>query len=336
MRRRTGTTTVTGMALAAVMVLGLTGCGLRDDRAEPLDPGSTLAATTTTGAAATTPSTTVPVAGCTTTTAQPTTHVYDQIAGVDPELLSLDVYGLPEGCGPSPVVFYVHGGAWRIGDKSTPSTRTKADWAAANGWTLVSVNYRLSTEGSGVVWPTHGEDVATAIAWTLDHADELGIDPERVAVTGHSAGAHIASMIAVDPSLLGGVGLDREDVDCLVSLDTEGYDIQERIDTSGEATDEVFLAVFGTDPLAQADASPLVVLGDAGGPVADAAIVTRGTPTRQAQAQAFADLLTANGSEVELIRADGYSHAEVNAALGQPGETVETPAITGFLQRCLA
>ena len=182
MRRRTGTTTATGMALAAVMVLGLAGCGLRDDRAEPLDPGSTLAATTTTGAAATTPSTTVPVAGCTTTTAQPTTHVYDQIAGVDPELLSLDVYGLPEGCGPSPVVFYVHGGAWRIGDKSTPSTRTKADWAAANGWTLVSVNYRLSTDGSGVVWPTHGEDVATAIAWTLDHADELGIDPERVAV----------------------------------------------------------------------------------------------------------------------------------------------------------
>ena len=37
-----------------------------------------------------------------------------------------------------------------------------------------------------------------------------------------------------------------------------------------------------------------------------------------------------------LIRADGYSHAEVNAALGQPGETVETPMITAFLQRCLA
>jgi acetyl esterase/lipase len=264
------------------------------------------------------------------------TAPYAAVAGVDPNLLSVDVYALPDGCGPSPVVFWVHGGGWRVGDKANEGVETKAAWAASHGWTLVSVNYRLSTEGSGVMWPTHGQDVADAISWTLDHSDRFGLDPARVAIIGHSAGAHIASMVTVDPSLTAGAGLDRSAVDCLVALDTEGYDVQERVDSSGEVTDQMYTAAFGTDPTALAAASPLQVLQASGGPVADAVIVTRGLPKRRAQAEAFADALRAAGSEVEVIDATGYSHADVNQLLGEAGETVETPTITAFLQRCLA
>ena len=81
--------------------------------------------------------------------------------------------------------------------------------------------------------------------------------PTRVAVMGHSAGGHIVSMLAVDPELLAAVGHDRGDVDCLVSLDTEGYDLVERMGTGGDITDEMVANAFGTDPAALAAASPL-------------------------------------------------------------------------------
>ena len=321
---------MTALAVLLVSAVALAGCGgssaggASGSGADVPDDGGTLPAAVT----ASTPS------RCTTTDV--VTAPYANVPGVDPDLLSVDVYALPEGCGPSPVVFWVHGGGWRLGDKANEGVDTKAAWAAAHGWALVSVNYRLSTEGSGVMWPTHGQDVADAVSWTLDHSDRFGLDPGRVAIVGHWAGAPIASMVAVDAALTAGAGLDRSAVSCLVALDTEGYDVQERVDSSGGVTDQMYAAAFGTDPAALAAASPLQVLEQTGGPVADAVIVTRGLPKRRAQAQAFADALRAAGSQVEVVDATGYSHADVNHQLGVPGETVETPTITAFLQRCLA
>lgn len=311
--------TLAAVAVLLAAALALAGCGSDGSENDGASSGAPTAVTS--------PS-------CTDT--EVVTAPYATVAGVDPNLLSVDVYALPDGCGPSPVVFWVHGGGWRIGDKANEGVETKAAWAASHGWTLVSVNYRLSTEGSGVMWPTHGQDVADAISWTLDHSDRFGLDPARVAIIGHSAGAHIASMVTVDPTLTAGASLDRSAVDCLVALDTEGYDVQERVDSSGEVTDQMYTAAFGTDPAALAAASPLQVLQASGGPVADAVIVTRGLPKRRAQAEAFADALRAAGSEVEVIDATGYSHADVNHQLGVDGELVETPTITAFLQRCLA
>jgi acetyl esterase/lipase len=326
--RRTSTTAAVAATLL-VVALALAGCGSSGDG----DTGAAVGLPDDGGTLPAALPASVP-ARCTST--EVVTMPYATVAGVDPDLLSVDVYALPDGCGPSPVVFWVHGGGWRTGDKANEGVDTKAAWAAAHGWTLVSVNYRLSTEGSGVMWPTHGQDVADAVSWTLEHSDRFGLDPGRVAIIGHSAGAHIASMVAVDPTLTAGAELDRSAVDCLVALDTEGYDVQERVDSSGEATDQMYTAAFGTDPAALAAASPLQVLQQAGGPVADAVIVTRGLPKRRAQAEAFADALRAAGSEVEVVDATGYSHADVNHQLGVPGETVETPTITAFLQRCLA
>jgi arylformamidase len=323
-------------AVLLVAAVALAGCGAGGSGSaggDPGDPGTGIEVPDDGGTLPAPLPASIP-ARCTST--EVVTAPYATVAGVDPDLSSVDVYALPEGCGPSPVVFWVHGGGWRIGDKANEGVDTKAAWAAAHGWTLVSVNYRLSTEGSGVMWPTHGQDVADAVSWTLDHSDRFGLDPGRVAIIGHSAGAHIASMVAVDPTLTAGADLDRSAVDCLVALDTEGYDVQERVDSSGEVTDEMYTAAFGSDPAALAAASPLQVLERAGGPVADAVIVTRGLPKRRAQAQAFADALRAAGSAVEVVDATGYSHADVNHQLGVAGETVETPTITAFLQRCLA
>ena len=287
--------------------------------------------------------TTVPAASgasdtgrCTIAPDAPTKIEYQQVAGVDPNLLSLEAYGPASGCPALPVVFWVHGGGWFAGDMDNEGTATKAAWAAEHGWALVAVNYRLSTPGADVMWPVHGQDAATAVGYTLDHADELGIDPSSVAVMGHSAGGHIVSMLAVDPDLLAEVGHDRSDVDCFVSLDTEGYDLVERVGAGGDITDDMVANAFGTDPAAQAAASPRQTLEQVGGPVADALLVTRGLPRRKAQAAAFADALRTAGGTVTVVDAEGYTHGDVSLKLGTADDAVVTPPVTTFLESCLA
>jgi acetyl esterase/lipase len=155
--------------------------------------------------------------------------VYADRAGVDPNLTSVDVY-LPAGCGPVPVVMWVHAGGWQRGDKSGANVERKAAWAESLGAALVSVNYRLSTPGSGVMWPDHGDDVAAAVAWAQAEGAAVGLDSERVALVGHSAGAHLVSIVGTDPGLLTGAGADPLGISCVVALDVD-YDLA---DASGQ------------------------------------------------------------------------------------------------------
>jgi acetyl esterase/lipase len=340
MRRRVGASTRVAVVLTAVLVLA-TGCGRRDDSsaADPASGGAAVTATTASTTPTPTPTASGPEGvtdGCTTPAASPTTVAYAQVPGVDPNLMSVDVYGLPAGCGPAPVVFWVHGGGWSKGDKANEGTASKAAWAASHGWALVAVNYRLSVPGAGVVWPTHGRDVAAAVTYTLDHAEQFGIDPARVALMGHSAGAHIVSFLAVAPDQLAVSGREAPAVSCLVALDTEGYDLVDRVDTGPDITDEMIANAFGIDTTALVAASPLQTLQANRGTPPDAIVVTRGLPQRKAQANDFADALKAHGAEVTVVDATGYSHADVSVRLGSPSDTVVTPPVTTFLESCLA
>ena len=155
----------------------------------------------------------------------------------DPVLQSLDLY-LPSsatdassGTGEDaastpasrPVLVMVHGGGWKQGDKTnTGVIAPKAAWAVDRGWVFVSVNYRLSP---AVRHPEHAKDVAAAIAWVRDHASEFQGDPERIVVMGHSAGAHLAAIVATDRRLLDAHGMDPAELAGVVLLDGAGYDI---------------------------------------------------------------------------------------------------------------
>ena len=110
--------------------------------------------------------------------------------------LRLDVYrpaGTPEPGARRPVVLQIHGGAWVIGDKreqGIPLLR----YLAARGWVGFNVNYRLSP---GATFPDHLVDVKASLAWIRAHADEYGIDPDFVVVTGGSAGGHLTALMAL-------------------------------------------------------------------------------------------------------------------------------------------
>jgi len=265
---------------------------------------------------------------CRESSTKPSTFAYADRPGVDPNLTSVDVY-VPAGCGPAPVVMWVHGGGWRRGDKAGGNVERKAVWAESLGAALVSVNYRLSTPGSGVMWPDHGDDVAAAIAWVQSAGASLGLDPQRVALVGHSAGAHLVSIVGTDPALLTDVGADPSRVDCVVALDVD-YDLA---DASGQA---LITNAFGTDPVVIADASPPIQVERNGAPPARFLVVTRGGAQRIAKAQGFVDAIGEVDGTAELLDANPYTHNEVSSRLGLPDETLITPPVTAFVNSCLA
>lgn len=119
--------------------------------------------------------------------------VYTKIAG---RRLKLDVY-MPASPGSArPAVMQIHGGAWIVGDKREQGIPLCLHLAAC-GWVAFNVNYRLSP---GATFPDHLIDLKRALAWIRAHASEYGVDPGFVAVTGGSAGGHLAALMALTPN----------------------------------------------------------------------------------------------------------------------------------------
>ena len=263
---------------------------------------------------------------------QPTRNLqYRKVKGVEPRLLSVDVYPPKSGC-PAPIVVWVHGGAWQVGDKSNQMAN-KVRLLNELGYVVVSVNYRLTDPAAAdpVQYPTHAEDVAAAIAWVHDRIGKFGGDPERIALMGHSAGAQIVAYIATDPQFLAAHDLALDDLACVAPIDTEGFDVTRQ----GQRGTQLYLDAFGTDPETWAEASAINHV-KAGAGIPPHLLVRRGTLPRQRQLEAYANALTAAGVPVKIVDARGLSHNQVNTQIGVPGDEVMTPAVTSFLAECFA
>ena len=123
----------------------------------------------------------------------------DLAYGSDPRQ-KLDIYR-PSGAAPAPVIVFFYGGGFSSGDR-----RPYADLAepfVRKGFVVVIPDYRLVPQ---VTYPAFVEDGAAAVRWTRDHVRDHGGDPARISVLGHSAGAYIAAMVALDPRWLAKAG----------------------------------------------------------------------------------------------------------------------------------
>jgi acetyl esterase/lipase len=98
--------------------------------------------------------------------------------------------------GRAPVLLQVHGGAWSTGDK-VGQAEPLLGYLAERGWVCVTVNYRLAPAQR---WPAMMVDVKRAIAWTREHISGHGGDPDFIAITGGSAGGHLAALAALSPN----------------------------------------------------------------------------------------------------------------------------------------
>jgi acetyl esterase/lipase len=169
-------------------------------------------------------------------------------ADADPERNTLDIY-TPKGRKDFPVLFFVHGGTWRSGSKNMYVAIGQAFARAGIG--TVVINYRLSPK---VKHPTHEQDVARAFAWTHENIAKYGGNPDKIVLFGHSAGGHLVSLLATDPSYLKAEKAPQTAIRGVVSV-SGVYQI------SPEAA--VFRPIFGSDDAECRKASPLThVVGD--------------------------------------------------------------------------
>ncbi|WP_158218091.1 alpha/beta hydrolase, partial [Marinibacterium profundimaris] len=123
-----------------------------------------------------------------------------------------------------PVLMFVHGGAWAIGDKGNHAD--KATLYNRNGIIFVSVGYRLHPNGA---YPRQPADIAAATKWVYDHIQEYGGDPKQIHISGHSAGAHLAALTATDPQHLGRFGLSTQIYQSVTCDDSASYDLVESV-----------------------------------------------------------------------------------------------------------
>lgn len=110
---------------------------------------------------------------------------------------------------PRPVLIFVHGGGFVVGDKHRPDSPFYDNvmlWATSRGLIGVNLNHRMAPQNS---WPSGAEDVGLAVGWVQENIARQGGDPHRVFIVGHSSGAALAASYIAQPRFYGpaGVGL---------------------------------------------------------------------------------------------------------------------------------
>jgi arylformamidase len=232
---------------------------------------------------------------------------------------TLDVYRRP-GVAGAPVMLIVHGGGWRRGDKGAPRlVRNKVEHWAGQGWVVVSANYRLVPDASPV---EQAGDVSRALAFVQAHAAAWGGDAGRIALTGHSAGAHLVSLLSADASLAADHG--AQPWRASVAIDSAAFDVPAIMAREHFGLYDI---AFGDDTALWHRASPLHRLN--GRPVAPMLLVCSARrPDACQAAQAFAAKANRLGGQAAVL-ALALSHFELNETLGLPGEYTES--VDGFL-----
>jgi arylformamidase len=182
---------------------------------------------------------------------------YQPEPGKNPSLQSLDVYApAPTSSnGLYPVVLFMHGGGWRASDKNDPlgvhANVCKA--LAARGLVAVNANYRLAPR---VRHPGPAQDAAYALSWTREKIGEYHGDPRKVFLSGHSAGGHLAALIALDPTYLAEVGLTVESIKGVIGI-CGIYNLAHFAGRNWMAERLMTSVAFGNDHGLRAQASPV-------------------------------------------------------------------------------
>lgn len=229
----------------------------------------------------------------------------------------------------APLFIFIHGGAWAFGDKNMAGHM--AVHARAEGYAFASLNYRLVP---GANPEQQAEDIADAIALLVRQADELGVDPGRIILSGHSAGAHLAALVGTDPRYLAAHHLPISILDGVVLFDGAGYDVPAQMARGGPMLRRMYARAFGDDPAFQARVSPTL---RAAAPNAGRFLILHITSRPDdsgAQSQRLAEALRAAGTPAEVVAVDN-THGEIFRQFGQPGH-VATQRTDAFAREVFA
>jgi acetyl esterase/lipase len=241
----------------------------------------------------------------------------------------LDLY-LPRGAKDCPVLIFFHGGSWVHGDKSYFGMCNKlCSLCARHGIAAASANYRLSP---AVRHPEHVKDVARAVAWAHRNIDRYGGRPDQLFVAGHSAGGHLAALVAADNRFLKAEGLSPQILRGVIPM-SGVFQIPEEVRTFDKA--------FGTDTMARRAASPTCLVSRPAANGSDRALpqflilyADHDFPLcGREPAEAFCKALQERKAEARTVEVKNRNHATIFANAGQeddPAGTALVQFITGL------
>ena len=189
-----------------------------------------------------------------------------------------------------PAIVIVHGGGWRAGSKSVDVYQKMMVDYAHKGYVTANVEYRLLGEAP---FPACIEDVKTAVRWLRAHADAYQVDPDRIGAYGHSAGAHLALMLAMVPDSAGLEG------------DGEWQDYSSRVNVAAAGAPPTEL---GRDvPMARPEWWPIGYISADQPPL----FLIQGsddTIVRAERTDDFVEKMRAAGARIEYLRIDSVGH----------------------------
>ena len=241
------------------------------------------------------------------------THRDLEFAEPKNERQTLDVYAPTEGKG-RPVVLWIHGGGWQAGSKADVQKKPQA--FVDKGFVFVSTNYRLLPNAT--IKQMAG-DVAKAIRWVHNHAEEYGGDPNTMFVMGHSAGAQLAALICTDDRYLKAEGLSLEIIKGCVPVDGDTYDVPLQIATVKERIANIYRKKFG-DEKSQRNLSPVTHVAKKKNIPPFLILHVAEHPETKAQSQRLAKALQKAGISARAFPANGKDHLTINADLGLPDD----------------
>jgi acetyl esterase/lipase len=229
----------------------------------------------------------------------------------------LDLY-LPEGRSRFPVIVAIYGGALTAGEKSKHAYVGQR--FAAAGFGTAVINYRLSP---AVSHPAHIQDAAAAFAWVKQHIGEYGGDPNAIFVIGHSAGAYLSALLALDDRYLAAHKLTPRDIRGVVPVSAFFY--VDRVAPDRPKT------VWGTDVKTWLEASPSRYVNKAVPPIL--LIYADGDdPWRREQNEEMAAALRkASARDVTIKQVTGRNHSTIWSKLGEDEEV--SNLIISFVRR---
>lgn len=234
----------------------------------------------------------------------------------------LDIYA-PPNAKELPVALWFYGGGWRSGDKRLFEHLGRA--LAIRGIITVAVNYRLTP---AVQHPTHAEDCAAAVAWTYNNIASYGGNRECLFLTGHSAGAQIASLLALDTYYLQSAGVPVDVIRGVVPI-SGASDLAAHIGSTEITSREHIEEAFGTSQEQLRAASPLHhVKADA--PPFLVVVAENDPQGLQDQGRSLADALRNVGVRARFISVKGRDHFSIVRRFG-PGDDTTADAVGEFI-----
>lgn len=249
-----------------------------------------------------------------------------------------------------PVILFVHGGGWNTGSYSDWVNNQLVESFSRNDIVFTAINYSLSpfpceiNNQNRVKHPAHIRDVAKAIKWLYNNAEKYGIDKNKIFIMGHSAGAHLVSLLATNDKYIKEVNLNLSNIAGVISLDAGAYLTNDKellfpsdndidVDENYKNLKYLYYNAFTTDNNIQDDACPFLYI-DNNKSIPPFLLIFQGenVPYRYFPNMTMAAKLKKNKIKVVYLVVNEYNHLQIMSYIGTNNDRVKiTSEIMSFV-----